>query len=257
MSSTRRNVGPQRGRRPKGRIKQVAHREVRKEQQMILRGHRISVPSHPPEFTTNPWNQVTVSFTLFVNNLGTATVFTYLRTQLGLNQNQPVVMRIHSMRIWSPLVSQNAGTSLGRITVRFLDFVRTQSSFPNNIILEEYRDYPDQVRRAAVGFVWPLSHQSHALIPETGGALVEISARPPDEPYTFYVRVWWRPGSASVPTRPEELVGKSPSESDEGKSQCGCGEFLDDQFVRVTPNLPDLHALSLGESSREFTGTPR
>lgn len=183
---------------------------------MILRGCRIQVPSHPPEFTTNPWNQLTVAILSASGTVSLTNVRNALKTQFGIPGGDEgglqIVLRIHSMRFWSEIVPQNSTNSLGHVTVRFMDLIQSNSSTAaEQPVLEEYRDYPDQVRRSAVGFVWPLAQQSQAFAGATSQILCRFAAA---GVCTIYVRLWWRPLQGALPTVQENIRPREENSED-------------------------------------------
>lgn len=162
-----------------------------------MNGKVLRVPSHPPEFTQIPWNQLTVRVVAPVNGFFTDLMVTNaIVTQLGLTANQRIAWRLHSVRFWARLL---ATPPLGSAAIRVFSLVPEvagsgSTTTTNHPTLEEIRDYPDQVRRASVGFEWPVSQQSISI---SGTALPSfsifnlLSGGGADS--LIYFRLWWRP----------------------------------------------------------------
>jgi hypothetical protein len=217
--------GPRGGRMAENNVQREIRGKIKKEQEMILKGCRIFLPSMPPEFTTNPWNQLTVS-------IGALTVVTVdsvvetLKTQLNIDlpELQTVVVRIHSVRIWAPLVGFNVAIPLSPLTATFFDLISPFTSDAAQPVLEQFRDFPDQVRRAAIGFVWPLAQQAQALAGGTRQICrISPTGATATNPNVVYVRLWWRPRPPASPINKDEI--EEPPGSSTNSYQGMLGEF--------------------------------
>lgn len=196
-----------------------APKSSRKIIHQIQDGRRLRPMAHPPEFVSLPWFQLTVRMeNLSVNNT-VGTVATALQTQLGLQRvpaTQPAgsfQFRLHSIRVWGPLVAMNATTSLSPLTVSFYNvsfqpkLVGSTTIVLQDNILESFTDYPDQVSRASVGFEYPVAQQAVSL-----GVEANPGPGATRDPILFqlsqgagvgsvaYVRLLWRP--SAPPTNP-------------------------------------------------------
>lgn len=169
---------------------------LKRERHLIENGRVFKVPTHPPEFTAIPWNQCTVRSQNSLSTYEHFTVIALLRSQLHLASNQGISYRLHSVRVWAGLVSFGAGPLLP-LRVRF--FALNESSanptfLPEFATLEDVIDYPDQTRRAAVGFEWPLAQQALAFSTSVTTAtppICEITEG--RDGSVVYFRLWWRP----------------------------------------------------------------
>lgn len=174
-------------------------RQMKRERQLIENGKTLRVATHPPEITSIPWNQVTVRSQAAVATFNVFSVITLLRDQLHFTSNQGIDIRIHSIRAWAPLVSFSSGP-LGPLRVRvhsLVPLLAPGSSVAQYPLLRDLIDYPDQTRRAAVGYEWPVAQQSVSLsvVSSTDGpSIIEITEGN-TAGLLVYFRVWWRPTS--------------------------------------------------------------
>lgn len=173
-------------------------RIIKIERHHVENGHKLKVPSLPPQFISIPWHEVIVRSQAAVSSFNVFSIITLLRSQLHLTSNQAIDIRIRNARIWGPLVAFNSGP-LGPLRVRFHTLTPTLS--PNTVpapfyaLLEDMIDYPDQTNRARLGFEWPLSQQSLSLstiATVNGPPIIEITEGNTDG-LLVYFRVWWRP----------------------------------------------------------------
>lgn len=176
----------------------VVRKIIKNERHLVMNGKVLRVPFHPPEFTSNPWNQLTVVLETATPGITSVSLSTALRAQLGLSANQPLSIRVHSIRYWATILSQNAATSLSKASVSFRSLVpvtgTTASVSVNYPIIQEVTDFPDQVRRSCVGFEWPASQQAVVIssAASTTHTIAEVlSGAGADS--IFYIRCWWRP----------------------------------------------------------------
>lgn len=149
MSKNKRNT--RRGRR---------RRMNSKRRTRAFTGGRIRCPTHPPQFIPVPWYNLTVRFDS-TKDLTVSGIVTQLDNQLGLSANQVIGIRIISCRYWAPLVNMNAAGHLEELRVGFWSLLPANASTAGGsfTLQQEVFDYPDQVRRACVGFVWPKAQQ--------------------------------------------------------------------------------------------------
>lgn len=181
---------------------QNAHikRLMKTERERVMNGRKLKVPSEPPQFVAVPWHEVTIRSQTNAASFNVFAIITLLRSQLHLTTNQPIDIRIRNVRIWGPLVAFSAGP-LGPLRVRVHTLSPTLApnsvSSPFYALLEDMIDYPDQTRRARIGFEWPESQQSLSLstiATVDGPPVIEITEG--NSPgLLLYFRVWWRPTS--------------------------------------------------------------
>jgi len=109
-------------------------------------------------------------------------------------------IRVISVRGWGPLVAMNSASALSPLRVTFWSLISNvgASGVSNYSIQEEVYDYPDQVRRAAIGYEYPIAQQQAAMNEATGQPILHITdgAGPGN---LFYIRLLWR-------TREPDLV---------------------------------------------------
>lgn len=192
---------------------------LKRERHLIENGRVFKVPTHPPEFTAIPWNQCTIRSQQSAAVYDHFAVITLLRSQLHLTSNQGISYRLHSARVWAGLVAFNAGP-LVPMRVRFYSLNESSANptfSAEFATLEDVIDYPDQTRRAAVGFEWPLAQQSLAFstsVTQATPPLLEITEGSVGS--VVYFRLWWRPtvgpyvpslNKDNVSSRPQSLSG--------------------------------------------------
>lgn len=125
-----------------------------------VRGRKLQVPTHPPEFVPVPWYNLIVRIS-GTTDVTAANIIAALRSQLNLGDSNFIQVRIMNIRIWGPLVAMNAGTALSEVRVSFWSLFPANSVTSGGTfsIQEEVFDFPDQVRRAAVGYEYPIAQQ--------------------------------------------------------------------------------------------------
>lgn len=185
---------------------------------LIQTGRRLIPAPHPPEFTSQPWFQLTVRMQDLVQNNTVLTVLDNLSTQLS--GGSPIVdvtevcFRLRSVRIWGALVAMNSNSHMQPVVVRFNNvdlqprLTGSTTSLVSNV-LETFTDYPDQVNRASVGFEWPLAQQAISLgTNATGSAIINQTLfsvlSGAGEGSIAYVNLLWRFRSTLVVTGEED-----------------------------------------------------
>lgn len=133
---------------------------MRKRKTRAFSGGKLRVSSHPPQFIPVPWYNLVVRFDN-IKELTVGAVINRLDSQLGLVSNQAIGVRIISCRYWAPLVNMNAAAHLSELRVAFWSLfpALSNNAAGSYTVQQEVFDYPDQVRRSCVGFVWPKAQQ--------------------------------------------------------------------------------------------------
>lgn len=173
---------------------------LKRERERVMNGRKLKVPSEPPQFVAIPWHEVTIRSQANASSFNVFAIITLLRDQLHLTSNQPIDIRIRNVRIWGALVPFTTGPLQPlRVRIHSLTPTLTPSTVtnPTYALLEDMIDYPDQTRRARIGFEWPESQQSLSLstiATVTGPPVVEITEGNTSG-LLLYFRVWWRPTS--------------------------------------------------------------
>lgn len=175
---------------------------LKAERHLEMNGKVITVPPHPPEFTSIPWNQLTVRIVGPSNGvISNVNISSAITSQLLLAANQVINYRLHSARFWGALIAPSSTAPLQSAAMHVFSLVPDINSgttvASTRVPLEYIRDYPDQVRRAAVGFVWPLAQQSISIFGSAapGFNILNIDSGGGANSL-LYFRVWWRPSSA-------------------------------------------------------------
>lgn len=194
--------GNKRARRQRTASHAKGNRTVASISKVEIRGRKIGVPTHPPEFVPNPWYNLIVRIQ-GVTDLTTSVLNVRLREQLALRgtaaQNY-VQLRIINVRVWGPIVPMNSATALQPIRVFFWNLLPprvisgTGTAFS---IQEECYDFPDQVRRAAVGYEYPIAQQQIAFNPDDTQPLLHLTDGAGGG-NLVYVRLLWRSSEANL-----------------------------------------------------------
>jgi len=162
-----------------------------------VRGRKLRVPPHPPEFVPVPWYNLIVRIS-GTTDVTASNIVTALRNQLNLGTTNFIQIRIINVRIWGPLVAMNSSSPLSEVRVSFWSLLPANSVTSGGTfsIQEEVFDFPDQVRRAAVGYEYPIAQQQIVLNQNStqpvlhfvyGGAAQNL----------LYFRVLWRSSATS------------------------------------------------------------
>jgi len=191
-----------RGRRPtRSSNVAVTRAQLKRENHLIENGMKIRPGPHPTDFMSIPWFNLVVrvqdfnSITFGIDATGAISLYEAIRTQLQLSLNDTLEYRVQTVRIWGPLVAMNSATALQPLRARFWSLVpqiATTSSSSAFAVLEEISSYPDQVSRAALGFVYPKSQQAIPIQNNTSGTLVSLVLGA-GTGNVAYVNVLWRP----------------------------------------------------------------
>jgi hypothetical protein len=145
-----------------GRTRNNVRSEKLSTTRKLMRGHELKVPTLPPEFTSRPWFNLTVAITqLPTTVVSTTTLINALSAQIGITSAAEIgriELRLYNVRVWGPLVAFTAGAILQPIIVTIFDPIAPASSpLGASRTLEEYTRYPDQVRRASIGYRYPIA----------------------------------------------------------------------------------------------------
>jgi len=181
--------------RKKQQQKQIVHSND-------FKGHRVRVPSHPPEFMFRPWYALQVRIDniaeLGDGVLTTTELAAKIESQLGISiSGQILNVRIQEVKAWGNLTG-----ALNPVTLIVYDLVAgTQILGSGNTMadrtLEVIREYPDAVNRAAVGYKYSKVQQNVSIWLSTNTAAAKAL-------YSFqscslmYVYLLWRCGNPSI-----------------------------------------------------------
>jgi len=168
-------------------------------------GQRLNISSVPPEFTSRPWFPLVVRMEGPGTSVQLSNLVDSLRTQLGLDGAQPVALRLTSVKVYGPLVGFNASSVLQPVDVGIHDFMQMYgNSSATNRMLEQYTRYPDQVRRACIGYRYPDAHRCFTLAlatPPTQTILLSTTGLGSGTLILWYLH--FRTGT-NIPTRLED-----------------------------------------------------
>lgn len=162
-----------------------------------VRGRKIAVPTHPPEFVPVPWYNLIVRISDFTD-ITSSSLITALRNQLNLGASNFLQVRIINIRMWGPLINMDATARLSELRASFWSLLPANSNTSGGTfsIQEEVFDFPDQVRRAAIGYEYPIAQQQIVFNQNTTAPITHIYYGG-GTGNLAYVRVLWR-SSATV-----------------------------------------------------------
>lgn len=191
---------------------------VRKTRQPRRKAGRFSVPSIPPSIVTRPWfnlvvrmdvtsSNTTTPVTIMASDVGTA-----LATQL-FGQNPPTVasmplqVRFQSVKIWGYIPNLSTATMqpLTAVIMDLFGLSVTGSTVTSPRALDQITRYPDAVRRASIGYLYPEA-QSNLSVDVRGGPqalavplLSILGAGPtPAQNAVVYWNLMWRSGTITA-----------------------------------------------------------
>jgi len=167
-----------------------------------FKGHRIRVPSHPPEFMYRPWYALQVRIddvaSLGDGFLTTTELAAKIESQLGISVSGDILnVRIQEVKAWGNLAGAlNPVTMVVYDLVAATQFLGSGPSIAERT-LEVIREYPDVVNRAAVGYKYSKVQQNVSVwlstSPQTAKALWNFQGCS-----LAYVYLLWRCGDPSI-----------------------------------------------------------
>jgi len=170
----------------------------------------LRVSPHPPDFTSFPWYNLIIRLVNPPSLVSSITLFQNFLTQTGLGGlGDGIDFRFQSVRVWAPLVPMNAATTLQPLTVSVLDPIgATPASAVGGTgqrVLEQLTDYPDQVSRACVGYVYPKAQREFAFstVNNINVPLLNITAAGSGAGAVAYFNVQWRAANFIAPPNVE------------------------------------------------------
>jgi hypothetical protein len=157
-------------------------------------GTRFTVPTHPPGFTAIPWYNLVVRIADPTATVTSINLAAAISTQLGVTFTGSVInVRLQSVRIWGALVANNATSSLQPLSANIFDPIA--ASFNGSVanrILESLADYPDAVKRAAVGYKYPKAQREVSLNIYNANAVNLLTLQGAGPGSVVYFNVQWR-----------------------------------------------------------------
>lgn len=159
-----------------------------------LHFHKLKAPTHPPEFTAVPWYPLTLRIQNAPSTVNLNTIREAFGSQLGFPDLFDIDFRLVSVHVWGALVSPAGSSYLNPVTAAIYDPIARAGGV--NSILQVLTDYPDQVRRSAIGFKYSMPQQQAVLRTGTTGTLLQLSGVGSGS--IVYIRMFWRTPNVSV-----------------------------------------------------------
>lgn len=155
-------------------------------------GVRFRVPTHPPAFTAVPWYNLVLRIADPPASVLTTSIQAALATQLGVSFIASLAnVRLQSVRVWGTLSSSN----LTPLSVTVLDPAAASFASSLNLrVLEALIDYPDAVKRPAVGYKYPKAQREISLSVSNANPVVLLNIQGGGPNAVVYFHLQWRAG---------------------------------------------------------------
>lgn len=165
---------------------------------VFRRGHKIKVPNHPTEITSQPWFNLVLRMNNPTGLVKASTIYNAMVTQLaGISFASSLInIRLLSVHIWGPIPTTNTP-----LVCRFYDlFDEVSGTTPlGDMILTEITDYADQVNRARVGYRYSTAQQQKSLIVASGAEDFFLNVSGAGVGSVAYFYLLWRPFPQTPP----------------------------------------------------------
>jgi hypothetical protein len=177
-------------------------------------GTRFGVPAHPPGFTAVPWYNLVVRVVDPPASVLTTTLQAAISTQLGISFIGSLVnVRLQSVRVWSALSALTSSSPLVPLSVTVLDPIAGSFQTTSTArVLESLIDYPDAVRRAAVGYKYPKAQREVSLVVSNANPVVLLNLLGGGAGAVVYFSLQWRPGTTAVSPAIEDEFENIPED---------------------------------------------
>jgi len=163
-----------------------------------LKGHRIGLPSHPVEFTSEPWFPLTVRVVDCPAVVDVSVIYTAFKTQLAdiFATNAALAFRVQTLRLWGPIPATNA-----ELILQVSDLIAVNAGSSTTIgTLAEISSFADQVNRATAGYEFPWAQQQVSLPALSLVPTTVARTRGAGTGSVLYVKLLWRPFRSASPT---------------------------------------------------------
>jgi hypothetical protein len=201
-------------------------------------GHKWSIPPQPPQITFVPWYNLTLRIDNPPSLTTTATIQAALANQLNVTfDNSFCFIRLQRVRLWGQLLND---ATLPPVNVIIYDPIQTsaQSASIGLVrILEQYIDFPDQVNRARIGYIYPKAQREASLRLANTNPSQLIFASGMGTGSVMYINLQWRSFNGSVSLSSDSLQDLELGESLERASDQYARESLVRDKHGVITNL--------------------
>jgi hypothetical protein len=203
-------------------------------------GHKWSIPPQPPQITFVPWYNLTLRIDSPPSITTTATIQAALASQLNVTfDNSFCFVRLQRVRLWGQL--QNDST-LAPVNVIIYDPIQTSAqsgSIGVVRILEQFIDYPDQVNRARIGYIYPKAQREASLRLANTNPSQLIFASGMSTGSVMYINLQWRSFNAAVALMSDCLQDLELEEScDRASDQYARESLVRDKHGVITNLVP-------------------
>lgn len=167
-----------------------------------LNGQELKPGSYPSEFTSRPWYPLVVrienpGLIVTANDIGAAIATQLFGANPPSTDSLPLQARLTSVRFWGNLPVLSGTNPLPPVTLQIYD---TIAAIATPRILQQFTRYSDAVKRAAVGYQYPLAQSSVVLTVRGPNALTSpiLQMSGTGTSSVVYLNVLWRSGSIGV-----------------------------------------------------------
>lgn len=153
-------------------------RSLRRQENHRLTGRQMNVDPDPPIISLRPWYSLTLQSIVMVDSKTQSyqvlakEVFDGIQKQLGITGD--LEARMQFVKAWSlsSMATTNAAVVQPSLSVTFYDLIRSVD-LTTAATLKTIYDNGTATLPAAVGFMWPVSHQQVNLAP--GAPVINVS----------------------------------------------------------------------------------
>jgi hypothetical protein len=184
-------------------------RNRRRRQRTQRDGGQIRhVDPHPPTFISFPWYNLTLRIVNPVTgNFSSANLQTNFVSQTGIIPDAGFILavRFQSVRVWGALTAQNAATALQPMSMVVFDPIgATVASASGGTgasrVLEQITDFPNQVSRSVVGYVYPKAQREFVFLCPATLPVNVLALNGAGANSVMYINIQWRLSAGSPPT---------------------------------------------------------
>jgi hypothetical protein len=174
----------------------------------------VNIPSQPPSFVSFPWYPLTVRLAGVNTPIISANLFAQMTTQLNLVATVFSV-RLQHVKVWGALVPPNGSAVLQPLTIQILDPIGATAASAiggtGTRVLEQLTDFPDQVNRSSIGYIYPRAQREFAFTINATSTVPLIVASGVGPNSVVYLHLQWRvdtvvPIPSLIPGETEDFV---------------------------------------------------
>jgi len=161
-----------------------------------LKFHKLKIDTHPPDFVSNPWFPLILRIQNVPATVTCVTLDNAIASQLGIVPGTAGAFeyRLEYVKLWGALVPPSGSSFLNPVTLACFDPISAAGN--TDSLLQVLTDYPDQVRRAAIGFKYSYPQQQAVI--RGGFARTLFRSQGVGAGSVMYVRLFWRSQNVEI-----------------------------------------------------------